>query len=555
MKKQHSKGFTLVEVLIVIVILGILAVIAVPKLTGATAKAKTAEIPMAAGSYIKLQDAYIAEHAHLSNWRKIGYTAPGNRGTSSYFQYSEGNLYDNATELDKLGNGKIGWQATNISSLIDCAVGSWWTVKVVNLAGGYVGYQSQVNSPNCVKVSGSFENGNTVGSGDLTPGGISNVIAEVSNTTTNFNKALGGGTANSGGTNGASSNNTAGSVTNVAANYNSGSNDNSIGTTSNTASNSTTNSTTNSSGTPGKGSLLEAIQNMIGLIGSSSSAADSATGTTDVVAAENTSDEGTASGSTGGSVGGSVGGSTGGSTTGSVTEGTTNATSEGEKLAESQEQAVDSTETKDTVATESRDLIEGTMAVKAGGWNGDGYRNSTDKDKGMVNLKDAITAGVLYTYNTGETEPGKEGLYKLDANSTYTFTVSDADVSWGKNDWLQTEIRVFTESNFSAKGSSSGPAAVMCGTTQNADALKNWDKSIWSTTGENTSSNPRGFTATGTYDKATGVTTFTINTGNEASYFGANFRMNGAHGALGNASETVQNEVKTAIQNSTLVKN
>ncbi len=42
--KQSKKGFTLIELMVVIVIIGILAAIAIPKLFGMTAKAKASEL-------------------------------------------------------------------------------------------------------------------------------------------------------------------------------------------------------------------------------------------------------------------------------------------------------------------------------------------------------------------------------------------------------------------------------------------------------------------------------------------------------------------------------
>ena len=74
MKKQ---GFTLIELMVVIVIMGILAAVAVPKLFGMIAKSKASEVGPAAGTYLKLQDAYVSESNKIGNWTLIGYVAPG----------------------------------------------------------------------------------------------------------------------------------------------------------------------------------------------------------------------------------------------------------------------------------------------------------------------------------------------------------------------------------------------------------------------------------------------------------------------------------------------
>jgi prepilin-type N-terminal cleavage/methylation domain-containing protein len=168
--QKLKKGFTLIELMVVIVIIGILAAIAIPKLFGMTAKAKASEVGPAVGTWSKLEQAFVTENGVAGSFRAIGYTPPGDTvvGKKSEESKTSNFYYESTTAGDGVAYSndttKIStWQAKNLVPLNNCTKDSVWLANfnrdsikatTIKISGGDV--KGKVAVGNCGSLTPQF---------------------------------------------------------------------------------------------------------------------------------------------------------------------------------------------------------------------------------------------------------------------------------------------------------------------------------------------------------------------------------------------------------------
>lgn len=168
--KKEKKGFTLIELMVVIVIIGILAAIAIPKLFGMTAKAKAQEVGPAAGTWSKLQQAFITEQNAVGSFAKIGYTPPGAlssatvSGSTKNFLYQTNFTGTSAAATATTSEHMITTGTATFTASIPVALGECKTTNGVWLAqvdpgtGTATGTGPAINDGECNALTPQFAN-------------------------------------------------------------------------------------------------------------------------------------------------------------------------------------------------------------------------------------------------------------------------------------------------------------------------------------------------------------------------------------------------------------
>ena len=145
MKRNVARGFTLVEILIVVIILGILAAIVIPQFTNASNDARNNSIASTLQTLRGQIELYKIQHADTpplaaSMWTQMlfpsntsGTTQAASDATHSlgpYVQSPPVNPANGNTTIAGAVGTNVGWVYT--------VVGSAYTVQAVNTAGGAV---------------------------------------------------------------------------------------------------------------------------------------------------------------------------------------------------------------------------------------------------------------------------------------------------------------------------------------------------------------------------------------------------------------------------------
>lgn len=119
LKFKNNKGFTLIELMIVVAIIGVLAAIAIPNFLNYQCKAKQSEAKSNLGSIRTSEEAYLAEYdAYTTDLTKIGFDTKGSSRYSYSITTATATAFTaQATAANLKGTNNDGWTITSAGVL------------------------------------------------------------------------------------------------------------------------------------------------------------------------------------------------------------------------------------------------------------------------------------------------------------------------------------------------------------------------------------------------------------------------------------------------------
>jgi type IV pilus assembly protein PilA len=123
---NKESGFTLIELMIVVAIIGILAAIAIPNFMNYQCKAKQSEAKSNLGNIKVMQEAYFAENDQYAGLTTIGFALKGGAASTARYTY---------TLTTAAANRTSGYQAF-ANATINATADAWKMISTGTLTNG-----------------------------------------------------------------------------------------------------------------------------------------------------------------------------------------------------------------------------------------------------------------------------------------------------------------------------------------------------------------------------------------------------------------------------------